>query len=204
MRRYKIGMNEIVANEALKQKIMYRVKEQDQGSYVINLKKAAIFFTAVSLFILAAMFGYSYYQDSASSKAAQTQTEFHGIYLTAFSADGTPSLVKPNIPFGKYSMMMSNVPGFPLKIDCIEADTIHLQAAGGVFELWSSLSSQIDNKGKTIAIHSGDTVYWSPVDTDSAKTTIVITAFKKDKEIGSKTIEISRDEGVTYTGMLVE
>jgi hypothetical protein len=202
MRRYKAGMNEIVADKALKQKIMHHVKQQDLNSLGINVKKTAIFFMAASVIILAAMFGYSYYQDSASSKAAQT--EFHGIYLTAFSADGTPSLVKPNTIFGKYSMFMSSVPGFPLKIDCIEADTIHLQATGGVFELWSPLSSQIDNKGKTVDIHSGDTVYWSPVDTDSTKNTIVITAFKKDKELGSKTIEITRDEGITYTGMLVE
>jgi hypothetical protein len=208
MRRYKDGMNEIKADEALKQKIMHRVKESklNQSPYVINFKKAAMFFAIASIFILVTMFGISYYQDgSRASKAEQTQSEFHGIYLTAFSETGIPYLVKPNVSFGQYSQLMSSAPGFPLKIDCVDADTIHLQAANGSFLIWTPPDSKVVDKGKSVDIHSGDTIYWSLASmSDVTKSTIEITVSKKGKELGRKTIEIMRDGGNTYTGRLLE
>jgi hypothetical protein len=208
MRRYIDGMNEIKADEALKQKIMLRVKESNRNpsAYIINFKKAAMFFAFASIFILVTMFGISYYQNSSrASKGVQAQSEFHGIYLTAFSAAGTPFLVKPNDSLGQYSMLMSSVPGFPLKIDCLDADTIHLQATNGSFLIWTRPDFKVVDKGKSVDIHSGDTIYWSPVSmSDVTKSTIEITTSKKGKELGRNTIEIMRDGGFTYTGKLLE
>lgn len=206
MRRYKAGMDAITADEVLREKIMKRVRERSgqRKSFV----KAGIFLVATSMCLLIGLFAISYYQDSnKTSELAQPQAEFNGIYITAFNMDGSGSqtIVKPNIAFGRYSLIMSSAPGLPLKIDSMEADRIHLQASIGSFFTWLPETSE-SKRGidQGIDISSGDTVYWSPDYSDPKKSVVVITAYSKNKELGSKTIEISKDEAGNYTGMLVE
>jgi hypothetical protein len=200
MRRYRAGMNEVKANEIFKQQIIKRVKESslNQSSHMFKIKRLAVLALAVSLFILVTMFGVSYYLDD--NKAANTiQADFHGIYITGFTTAG-PVQVKPNVSFGQYSRFMSSSPAFPLQIECVDADRIRLQAAEGSFISWSPLTSKIDPKGQEVDIQSGDKIYYNP---GANSTRIEIIAFKNNKELGRKTIEITSKDDITYTGMLL-
>lgn len=208
MKRYKAGMNEIKADEALKEQIIQHIKESglDQRSHSFKIKRIALFLVTASLIILVAMFGISYCLDD--SRATKTiEAEFHGIYITGFSKSGSPALVKPNVSFGEYSIYMSSVPGFPLKIEAVDADRIHLQVTEGSFDSWSPLKPKVIHNDKEFDVQSGVKFYYFPgFDSkypETASSRIEITVFRKDKELGRETIEIRSKDGIEYTGMLL-
>lgn len=199
------GMNEIKASDDLKRKIINSVQQN-------HFKKAPCFYTkrktiivAACLFALVITFCIPY----INTKNKGSNALFDKLVITAYASDGTPIEVKPNVefPFGKYCLAINCVPGFPIKIECNDADTFKLKATDGSFILWEH--GQIEDIGKELEIKSGDIVYWRPIkgsnfDDLAADCTILIKAYKTNKELGKNTIKIESDENFFYTGRLLE
>lgn len=213
--KYINGMNEIIADDELKRKIISCVKQNDskQILHFFTLKKAVTSIAAACIFTLVMTFGIPFIQNgSYSAKQGQSgvQSVFDGFVINVYAADGTPLEIKPNVdfPLGKYQMTMNSAPGFPLKIVCNDADTIKLIVTDGEFLLWASPDWKVNNKGKELEINSGDTVYWTPLkgadNTIANNCNIVIKAYKNNKELGSNSIKIESDDSYTYTGRLLE
>lgn len=205
-KRYIDGMNEIKADDELKRKITKNVRQN-------NSKKAPSFYTkrkpiiaAACLFALVITFCIPY----INTKNKESNALFDKLAITAYAADGTPIEVKPNVefPLGKYSIAISCVPGFPIKITCNDVDTFKLVATDGSFILWDRSDGQIKDIGKELEIKSGNTVYWGPINPNSddlaSNCTIFIKAYKNNKKLGSNTIRIECAENFSYTGKLVE
>lgn len=206
-REYIDGMNEIKADDELKRKIINSVKQNNSKktpSFYTKRKTAVI--AAACLFSLVITFCIPYIH----TKNKGTNALFNKIAITAYAADGNPIEVKPNVdfPFGKYSLAINCVPGFPMKIECNDADTFKLTATDGSFILWEPSDGQIKDIGKELEIKSGDTVYWRPINPNSDDLaddcTILIKAYKNSKELGRTTIKIETDENFFYTGKLQE
>lgn len=214
--KYINGMNEIKADDEFKRKIISNIKQS-------NSKKISRFFTSQKVitavavactFAIIILFGVPFIQngsDTLRKGQSEMQSLFDGFAITAYAADGTSIEVRPNVqfPLGKYQMTMSSVPGFPITIACEKADVIKLTATDGEFLLWIPPDWQVYNKGKELAIKSGDTVYWSPSkegNTSAIATNcnLVIKGYKNNIELGSNSIKIELDGNYTYTGRLLE
>lgn len=205
--KYIDGMNEIKADNDLKRKIINSVK-QNNSKKLPNLfsKRKTAIIAAACIFTLVISFCIPYIH----TKNQEANALFNKLVITAYAADGTPIEVKPNVefPFGKYSIAINCVPGFPIKIACNDVDTFKLTATDGSFILWEPSDGQIKDIGKELEIKSGDTVYWRPINPDSddlaADCTILIKAYKSSKELGRTTIKIESGENFIYTGRLAE
>ncbi|MDF2671281.1 MAG: hypothetical protein K0R67_3587 [Paenibacillus sp.] len=218
MNSYRDGMNEIQADEALKEKMIREIRasrsSRSKGAAPFpTLRKASVVLGVACILTWIAAFGLPLLQNIGSdpSMPGQARPFFSGFVITALAADGTPVEVKPNVtfPLGQYSPLMSSVPGFPIRIVVEEADLIQLRVTDGNLLSWTPPNFQVRNKGRETDIRSGDTIYWSPLTGSSdspiaTNCTIEIKAFKNNKEMGTRIIEIRSDTKYLYTGKLVE
>lgn len=205
MNRYLDGMKEIQADDELKRQLMNSAKQQrSPGSgKAFAFKKTAALMAAACAIILLAVFGASFLQ-SGSEKAV-----FPSFVITAYAADGTPVEMKPHVqlPLGKYSPLMSSVPGLPISITAEGADVIAVTVTEGSFALWSPLASKVILKGKSLSVASGTKIYWSPdrtPETIAKKSSVSVIAYKNNKEIGRRSIEIRAVDDFFYSGTVVE
>ncbi|MBP2002247.1 hypothetical protein J2Z69_003319 [Paenibacillus shirakamiensis] len=206
--KYVNGMNKIIMKDELKQLIIKNVERNSPVSQplaVINHCKVVM--VSISLITIFLFIGVAFFIQMGSQN---TSSPFGGFVVTAYAADGTSSEVKPNVefPLGKYSLFMSNVPGFPIKIVAKDADEIKVLTIKGQILLWNSNDGQINLKGKTATINSGELFYWTPLiageQSKLEKNTLVnVTAYKNNKKLGSSKIEIKLDENNIYKGILI-
>lgn len=215
--KYIGGMSEIKADEELKNKLLNINKIKNQSKYYFSNLKIASIFAIAFIFVLFFNVCLPYMQNVLkTNEAITTKTPiakkiFGGFVITAFAADNSSFEVKPNVDFliGKYQLVMSSVPGFPLKIECDDAESIKVSITDGELLLWNSSDSKIHNKGKELIINSGDTIYWAPLQEDSSNTltsssTVNIIAYKGDKEIGKNIIKIEAVDRISYMGRMIE
>ncbi len=136
-------------------------------------------------------------------------TVFDGFTVTVYAADGTAVPVKPNVefPLGEYSMLMSQVPGFPVTVSSEDGDRIRIQASEGELLLWNPADSKVLIQGSKATVQSGETFYWSPSAEGAqsgAAGTLEITAYRQETKIGSAEIEIKSENGQVYKGEFSE
>ncbi|KRE46415.1 hypothetical protein [Paenibacillus sp. Soil522] len=207
MNRYLDGMKEIQAGDELKRQLMNSAKPQPSpgSGKAFAFKKTAALLAAACAIIFLAVFGASFLQ-SGSEKAV-----FPSFVITAYAADGTPVEMKPNVqlPLGKYSPFMSSVPGLPISISAEGADAITVTVTEGSLSLWSPSAPKVIPKGKSMSAASGTKIYWSPMndqspETTAKKSTVSVIAYKNNKEIGRRSIEIRAVDDFFYSGTVVE
>ncbi len=215
--KYISGMSEIKADEELKNKLLNINKNIKQSKYYFSNWKIASVFAIALIFVLFFNVCLPYMQNMLNTnEVITTKTPiakkiFGGFVITAFAADNSSFEVKPNVDFliGKYQLTMSSVPGFPLKIECNDAESIKVSITDGELLLWNSSDGKIHNKGKELIINSGDTIYWTPLQKNSPNTvvsssTINIIAYKGDEEIGKNIIKIEAVDRISYMGRMIE
>lgn len=203
-KKYLDGMKDLKASEELKKRLITSVKE-DQTKKVspLFLYKKIVATTSICIFVIFLMVAVPLFNNQGKSGK---QALFSGFTLTAYATNGTPIEVKPNIefPLGEYQVTMSSVPGFPLKIECKDADTIKLKVSDGQLLSWKAPDGKVINLGQEIILKSGDTIYWTPLKTQSnsivKECNLVIKAYKNNTEIGRGIINIKADKNYTYTG----
>lgn len=208
--KYVNGMNEIKADDELKQTIINKARKSTAVPRAIARsfrRKVAIISVSCMMIFLIAIGGPIFLQNEDK---ANPSTLFSGFVVTTYAADSTPLEVKPNVdfPLGQYSMFMSSVPGFPVTIASKDADKIELRTSEGQLLLWSSTDSVVIPLGKKATIKSGDTIYWSPlVEGDPiqmvGESILKVTAYKNLKQLGSSTIKIKSEDQNMFKGKLI-
>jgi hypothetical protein len=206
--KYVNGMNGIKVDDELKQSIFSKVSSSaavpQTGARSFRSKVAMISAACVIVFLL--IIGGPLFFHNGDQ--ANPSTIFSGFMVTAYAADGAPLMVKPDVDFllGQYSMFMSSVPGFPVKIVSKDADKIEVRASEGQLLLWNPKDSKVIPQGKKATFKSGDTIYWTPLVEGQSQGAIgsmlEITAYNDKKKIGSSAIEIKSEDHVTYKGKL--
>lgn len=215
MNRYVEGMKEIKADEYMRKELLKSIQQKRpaRSQKWFSSKKAALPLAAACVLLALTIFSAALLRpDRAPALTA-------GFVIHAYAADGSAIEVKPNVefPLGKYSPLMSSVPGFPLAISSEEAESVTLKSTHGSFSQWTASTSRILQKGRTVTILPGETLYWSPLAEDRSQTltessTITVIAFKDNNEIGRRIIEIkanidrSGEEPLPYyySGVLLE
>lgn len=214
MNRYIEGMKEIKADEELKSSLIQSLQQSrtPQPQKRPMSKKAALPVAAACLLIVLAVFA------TSSLRPDRPPAFTAGLVIHAYAHDGSAVEMKPNVelPLGKYTPIMSSVPGLPLQIGSSEADSISVIAEHGTLIEWSPTTSKVIVKGKKVSIKPGTTLYWSPMSeagelVRDPSTMITVIAYDGKKEIGRRQIEIRLDEKSTgsdphsyYTGVLLE
>jgi hypothetical protein len=199
-------MNGIKMDDELKQSIISKIGSSSTFPQIrvrtFRSKVAMISTACVIVFLL--IIGGPLILLNGNQTNSGPSTLFSGFVITAYAADGTPLVVKPDVdfPLGQYSMFMSSVPGFPVTIVSKDADQISLRTSEGELLLWNSSDSKVIHQGEEAIVKSGDTIYWSPlVDGQVATESMFeITAYKDKKKLGSTVIEIKSEDHVTYKG----
>jgi hypothetical protein len=204
--KYVNEMNGIKLDDELKQSIISKVSSStaasQKGARTFRSKVSMISTACVIVFLL--IFGGPLILHNSDQTNSGPSTVFNGFVITAYAADGTPLMVKPDVdfPLGQYSTFMSSVPGFPVTIVSKDADQISLQTSDGELLLWNPTDSKVIHQGKEAIVKSGDTIYWSPL-VDGQVTTesmLEITAYKDKKKLGSNVIQIKSEDHVMYKG----
>lgn len=203
MNRYINGMKEIQAGDELKKQLIDSAQRQPAAGR-IKFKKAVGLSAAACMFILLIMVGSYLLQQPGGGKEG-----IPSFVITAYAADGTAVEMKPNVylPLGRYSPLMSSVPGFPINIAAEHAEEIVVTVTEGSLLLWSPHTSKVIDKGKSLRAVSGTTIYWSPLDDSTAyhaaeKSSVLVIAYNNKKELGRRSIEIQAGDDFYYTGMV--
>jgi hypothetical protein len=208
--KYVNGMNEIKADDEFKQTIINKASTSAAFPQTVarafRSKFAMVSVSCMIIFLLA-IGGPIFFHNE--DKANPT-TLFSGFVVTAYAADGAPLEVKPNVdfPLGQYSILMSSVPGFPIKITSQDADKIELRTSEGQVLLWNPSDSIVIPMGKKVTFNSGDTIYWSPLGEGdpiqvAGESILEVTAYKDLKQLGSSTIKINSEDDNMYKGKLL-
>ena len=90
-------------------------------------------------------------------------------------------------PRAHYSRFLSSVPGMPLRAVCENADALQFTVTSGRLLTKHPPDYKLTDQGESYTAASGDTVYYSPPDTDYSsidERTIRITAIKDGSAIG--------------------
>jgi hypothetical protein len=200
--RFVAEMNKIKGNEEFKTELIRNVLlKQDQPT--VRKLPAKVFMLVASIAVIFII------SELAPSKLLENRN-LHNVQfsITAYAAEGLPISVKPNIefPLGQYSLMSSNVPGFPVTINCKEATRIVLRSTNGKILLWNKLNWMVSSKGKEASIESGTTIYWTPIEEGmrAKETTLELIAYKGDSKIADSLIKIKTDNNLSYNGTLIE
>lgn len=101
-------------------------------------------------------------------------------------------------------MTNSRAPGFPMLITATGSDEIRVRVTEGSLLKWNPPDYHVYSKGQKLAIETGDTIYWSPLEYRSEDCQITLIAYKNNQEVGTATIEVGSDEAGVYTGKLLE
>lgn len=204
MNRYISGMKEIQAGDELKKQMIHHVQQQSaRKRKTLSIKKTATLSAAACIIVFLVVLGAPLLQHE------NKKTAFGGFVITAYAADGTSIEMKPEtqLPLGKYSPLMSSVPGFPIRIVAEEADIIAITVTEGNLLLWSPSDSKVIQKGRSMKTTSGTIVYWSPLEEGeehslSQSATVSVTALAGNKELGRHVIEINTDDRLNYSGVV--
>ncbi|MBO2942922.1 hypothetical protein JJQ72_02880 [Paenibacillus sp. F411] len=209
--KYVNGMNEVKADDDLKQLIIRKAKSSANAPHTAarEFRKTVATITVSCLIILLLAIGGPLVLRNGDQ--ANPSTLFSGFVVTAYAADGAPLVVKPDVefPLGEYSMLMSSVPGFPVTIASEGTEKIELQTSEGQLLLWNPEDSKVIPQGKKATIKSGENIYWTPLVNDdpsqSATTDSIleINAYKDSTKIGSTKIEIKSEDQIIYKGKLI-
>ncbi|WP_141505259.1 hypothetical protein [Paenibacillus luteus] len=207
MNRYREGMHEIRASEEMKQQFIQQTQlrlSTGKSKIMVLMKTAALTAAACVILVMTVLF-------ISPSQISIQPKPFSGFIITAYAADGTALILKPNVqlPLGQYSPLMSSVPGLPITIASDEADDIVVAVSEGNLSLWSPSDSKVHPKGKQLHAQPGITVYWSPSVEENTKlltkkSIVSIIAYKNNAEIGRRTLEIQAADGSFYNGILME
>jgi hypothetical protein len=209
--RYMNGMNEIKVGEVLKQSIISKSSSIEAATHtgVHSFRNKVTMFVAACVIIIIIAIGGPLILHVGDQANSDPSTLFKGLEITAYAADGAPQVIKPDVsfPLGQYSLIMSNVPGFPITIDCKDANQIRLRTTEGQLLLWTPSDSKVIPQGKEATVKSGVTIYWSPLEEGNQsqraiKSILEITAYKDKKKLGSSAIEIKSEDHVMYKGKL--
>ncbi|BBH22839.1 hypothetical protein Back11_41840 [Paenibacillus baekrokdamisoli] len=215
MNKYVEGMKEIKAGKDFKEKLILSARSTSvdpnpnlQGTGT-RRRKLSMF--AACMLIIICAFGLLIALNNGNNDASQVKTIFNGFIMTAYAADGAPVPIKPDIafPLGQYQLTMSNVPGFPIAIVCDDADSITLKVSDGELLLWAPPDYKVKPQHKRTTLQSGERIYWTPLVGEIGShrvtsSTLQITAYKNNKELGSRLIEIKSEDGIHYIGKLVD
>ncbi|MEV5029541.1 hypothetical protein [Paenibacillus sp. LPE1-1-1.1] len=208
--KYVNGMNEIKADNELKQRIINKsitsAAEPRSVARAFHSKAAMIAVSCMIIFLLAVGGPLVLHNNDQENPA----TLFSGFVVTAYAADGAQIVVKPDVtfPLGQYAMYMSSVPGFPITIGSKDADKIEVKTSEGELLLWNPADPIVKYQGKETTVKSGDTIYWSPMVEGAPSQSwgtegiLEITAYKDMKKLGSGRIEIKMEDYYMYTGKL--
>jgi hypothetical protein len=151
--------------------------------------------------------------NAVSPSAAQADAAFRGFVLTAYRPAGTEYLgadyeqeaervsLAPDVQvlLAKYSPLMSSVPGLPFTIDMpddLPVDTIRVTVDNGALCEWDQATGAVTQKGSAAEITAGGTIYWSPLDGDSAdvtEATVTVEAAAGGVTVGRQQIRVTQD-----------
>lgn len=204
--KYVNGMNEIMVNDELKQSIISKVSSSTAASQkgARTFRSTVFMISAACVIVFLLIIVGPLILHNGDQTNSGPSTVFNGFVITAYAADGTSVVVKPDVdfPLGQYSMFMSSVPGFPVTIVSKDADQISLRTSEGELLLWNPSDAKVIHHGEEAIVKSGDTIYWSPsVDKQVVTESMLeITAYKDKKKLGSNVIEIKSEDHVTYKG----
>ncbi|MFC4775278.1 hypothetical protein ACFO9Q_00585 [Paenibacillus sp. GCM10023252] len=154
--KYARGMDDIQVSDELRRTIRNRVEKQAAASpardkflhnMVIRIAASCV------IVLLLAVGGWSVAQRTEESSIGHTGM-LQNLVITAYASDGAPVVMTPEVefPLGQYSMLMSSVPGFPITIECKDADKIKLRASEGKFLLWSQMNTKVRPQGKELTV----------------------------------------------------
>lgn len=204
--KYVKEMNGIKVDDELKQSIISKISSSSTVPQirVRSFRSKIAMISAACVIVILLIIGGPLILNNGDQTNSGQSALFNGFVITAYAADGTPLVVKPDVdfPLGQYSKFMSSVPGFPVTIVSKDADQISLRTSEGELLLWSPSDSKVKYKGKEAIVKSGDTIYWSPLVDEQVATEsmLEITVYKDKKKLGSNVIEIKSDDHGTYKG----
>ncbi|GAB6992206.1 hypothetical protein JCM16418A_42570 [Paenibacillus pini] len=202
------GMREIKADSSLKNAIIQhslrsRHAQHSRPHPLFKLGIAVISLVCALTLILLAVPDVSVQKHVISGGSSP----FGRLAITAYASNGTAIDVEANVefPLGTYQLVMSSVPGFPIRISAQGADQISLHTSDGEFILWSPTAPKVIYKGQNIQIEPGKTLYWTPLigkakSEISEHARIEVTTHNHDQSIQQDIIEIKRDDQYRYTG----
>ncbi|EFM09646.1 hypothetical protein PaecuDRAFT_3695 [Paenibacillus curdlanolyticus YK9] len=204
--KYVTQMNAIKLDDKTKEKILHNVLSVSTISenYRFTVQKRfAVIAAACFLIMLIAFVAPPF----MNQKDHQSPSLVQSLILTAYAADGSPIPVKPDVtfPLGRYSVLMSSTPGFPITINSKDADSIRLHASTGRLLLWNPADSKITPLNSDTPIAPGNTVYWTPLEEGNppkvaAEGVVELTLYKNGRVAGKGKIEITSDKSVDYKG----
>ena len=94
--------------------------------------------------------------------------EVENTYLTSnYIDENTGKILSPKIEvlLANYNLLMSSVPGLPLRIELNNEnliDEIVISTDIGNISTWNMKSGEVQSKGKSFLINNTDILYWSP------------------------------------------
>lgn len=91
-----------------------------------------------------------------------------------------------------YSLLTSNVPGFPFTFDP-NGDKIELSTDNGTLSFWDQETGKVTKLGKDCVLTEKKTVYWSPLENEANKSAAV-----KDAKITVKTVALNGSDDGNY------
>ncbi len=149
---------------------------------------------------------------SADSPVAQAGTS-DMLAITAYAAEWKETVLQPgvSIALNEYSPLQSDVPGFPFIVSVpegnadINADGIRIDVDAGTIVTWEPPDYTVRERGKTYICSSDTTIYWTPLDAQSAaipRCEMTITAYTGEDEAYAQKIIITQTEDFSYTAQL--
>lgn len=152
--------------------------------------------------------GSSYVDTTDPKEETNHHQPFGGFVLTAYAAnkeDGmitsdfmsedTSIVLQPNVDvlLGKYSPLMSSVPGLPFRFNSEDDCEIEVSVDKGILCRWDIQNGIVTQCGKTTSCAKGEILYWSPLteNEESVENAIItVTATDKGKTVGEQKITI--------------
>lgn len=92
-----------------------------------------------------------------------------GLVITAYAAGGKAVGLAPRVktPLGRYSPLISSVPGFPFEIGFLRRSgsdfTAEIRVDAGALLTREARDGSVTDHGRTLTLRGGSTVYWSPL-----------------------------------------
>lgn len=197
------AINGIHVNPLVKARIMNLDKQKYKPKVQVNLGKPIV--TVVVILLICSLgLGIPFLSGNKTSLLPG------GFGIIAYAANGDKVALSPNVEtsLGKYSPMMSSVPGFPFHIEFIRMAVQQIQVSvdNGTILIWEPTGGTVEDKGKSYIYQTGDTIYWSPLSKDSVlskESKLTISAIKNDSEIMKAEILIKELDDSEYSAEII-
>lgn len=137
------------------------------------------------------------------------------LVITAYAAGGKAVGLAPRVktPLGRYSPLMSSVPGFPFEIGFLRRSgsgpvdfTAEIRVDTGALLTREARDGSVTNHGRTLTLRGGSTVYWSPLGENGGAAEgcrMTVCAQKPGGASVEAAIDIRRTAGNEYTAEVV-